>query len=195
MTESLEPGAVLAALLWRVSITEPGGRVVEVDSPSGWTLREWAAYAAGYHPPGFVVSPIAGVPKPPRAPVKLDEALRAACQSVAGISVDVFRALLSHEDVTDIAAGAIHSKTLRGYAQLFAEGMRSGRIGAPRAGVVDSLPSRTATVHVREVVKPDPVSGGIVITEAEIEAARKGRTVVRQGDFTGAQEVKGEEKV
>jgi hypothetical protein len=58
-----------------------------------------------------------------------------------------------------------------------------------RAGTVDSLPFGTATVHVREGAKPGLVSGSIVITEAEIEAARKGRTVVRQGAFTGAQEV------
>jgi len=59
-----------------------------------------------------------------------------------------------------------------------------------RAGTVDSLPLGTATVHVREGAKPGPVSGSIVITEAEVEAARKGRTVVRQGAFAGAQEVK-----
>ena len=55
-----------------------------------------------------------------------------------------------------------------------------------RAGTVDSLPFGTARVHVREGAKPGPL-----ITEAEIEAARKGRTVVRQGTFSGAQEVKG----
>jgi len=33
----------------------------------------------------------------------------------------------------------------------------------------------TATVHGREGAKPRPVSGNIVITEAELEAARKGR--------------------
>ena len=60
-----------------------------------------------------------------------------------------------------------------------------------RPGPVDSLPLGAATAHVREGAKPGPVSGTIVITEAEIEAARKGRTVVRQGTFTGAQEVKG----
>lgn len=56
-------------------------------------------------------------------------------------------------------------------------------------GPIDSLPFGTARVHVREDAKPGPVSGSIVITEAEIEAARKGRTVVRQGAFTGTQEV------
>jgi hypothetical protein len=38
---------------------------------------------------------------------------------------------------------------------------------------------------VREGAKPGPVSGSIVITEAEIETARKGLTV-SQGTFTGA---------
>ena len=51
-----------------------------------------------------------------------------------------------------------------------------------RAGTVDSLPLGTATVHVREGAKPGPVSGSVAITEVEIEAARKGRTVVRQRD-------------
>ena len=59
-----------------------------------------------------------------------------------------------------------------------------------RAGTVDSLPFGTAAVHVREGAKPGPVSGSIVITETEIEAARKGRILVKQGDFTGAPEVK-----
>jgi hypothetical protein len=34
-----------AALWWRVAILEPGGRTVEVDTPSGWTLPDWQAYA------------------------------------------------------------------------------------------------------------------------------------------------------
>ena len=105
----------------------------------------------------------------------IDEALRAACDGVAGITPAQFRALLSPEDIDDIAAGAIHSKTLHGYTQSFAEGIRSGRIAA--------LPER-------EGAKPGPVSGSIVMTEAEIEAARKGRILVKQGDFTGAPEVK-----
>jgi hypothetical protein len=87
---------------------------------------------------------------------------------VAGITPDVFRSLLSPEDVGDIAAGTIHPKTLKAYALSFAEGMRSGRIAA--------LPERKGG--------PGPVSGSIVITEA----ARNGRTVVRQGAFAGAQE-------
>ena len=59
-----------------------------------------------------------------------------------------------------------------------------------RGGKVDSLPWGTATVHVREGAKPGPVSASITITEAELDAAREGRTVVKQGDFTGAPEVK-----
>jgi TubC N-terminal docking domain len=74
-------------LLWRVSITEPGGR-----------------------------------------PVNLDEALRAACEDVGGITPEVFRSLLSPEDLDDIEAGDIHPKTLKGFAGSFAEGIRSGRV-------------------------------------------------------------------
>jgi hypothetical protein len=58
-----------------------------------------------------------------------------------------------------------------------------------KAAPIDSLPFGTARVHVREDAKPGPASGSIIITEAEIEAARKGRTSVRQGSFTGTQEV------
>jgi hypothetical protein len=35
---------------------------------------------------------------------------------------------MSPEDINDIAAGAIHSKTLKVYALSLAEGMRSGRL-------------------------------------------------------------------
>jgi hypothetical protein len=121
------------------------------------------------------VTPIAGLPKP-RAPVNIDEALRSACDGMEGITVEVFRSLLSPEDINGIAAGAIHPKTLHAYAQTFVEGIRSGRL--------------VPAVHAREDAKPGPVSGSIAITEAEIEAARKGRTVVRQGTFAGSQEVK-----
>jgi hypothetical protein len=38
-----EPSA--APLYWRVAITEPGGKVFEVDAPSGDTLQGWHAYA------------------------------------------------------------------------------------------------------------------------------------------------------
>ena len=72
-------------LCWRVSLTEPGGRTVEVDTPSGYTLRDWQAYADRYHGPGCAVTAVAGLPEP-RAPVNLDEALRAACEGVAGIT-------------------------------------------------------------------------------------------------------------
>jgi hypothetical protein len=61
---------------------------------------------------------------------------------------------------------------------------------ARQPGPVDPPPLGVATVHVREGAESDSASANIVITEAEIEAARKGRTVVRQGTFTGAQEVK-----
>jgi hypothetical protein len=41
-SEDIEPDR-----LWgRVAIQEPGGGTVEVDTPSGWTLTDWQAYAA-----------------------------------------------------------------------------------------------------------------------------------------------------
>ena len=66
---------------------------------------------------------------------------------------------LSHEDMADIAAGAIHPKTLKAYSLSFVEGIRSGRIAALPEG---------------KGAKPAPLWGSVVITEAEIEAARKG---------------------
>ena len=116
-----------------MAITEPGARTVEVDTPSGWALGEWAAYADRYHGPGCAVTPIAGLPKP-SGTINLDEALRAACDGVEGITVEVFRSLLSPEDIADLEAGAIQSKTLHAYALSFAEGIRSGRlVSAARA--------------------------------------------------------------
>jgi len=53
-----------AALWWRVAILLPGGRTVEVDTPSGWTLADWQAYAERYHGPGCAVTAIAELPKP-----------------------------------------------------------------------------------------------------------------------------------
>jgi hypothetical protein len=122
-------------LLWgRVAILEPGGRTVEVDTPSGYTLADWHAYAERYHGPGCAVTAVLPLPKPPRAPVNLDEALRAACDDVAAITPAQFRSLLSPEDVADIEASAVHSKSLHAYALSFAKGMRSGRlVSAARA--------------------------------------------------------------
>jgi hypothetical protein len=54
--------------------------------------------------------------------------LAAACEGVVGITEAQFWA---PEDMGDIEAGGIHSKTLHTYALSFAEGMRSGRIVAP----------------------------------------------------------------
>ena len=51
-------------LWWRVAITEPGARTVEIATPSGWTLADWRAYAEHYHGRGCAVTPIAGLPKP-----------------------------------------------------------------------------------------------------------------------------------
>ncbi|MGH8577107.1 MAG: hypothetical protein ACREXJ_09380 [Gammaproteobacteria bacterium] len=121
---------ILAALTpwWRVSITEPGGRTFEVDTPSGWTLPEWQAYAFRYHGPGCAVTAIAGLPSP-RAPAPIDEALAGACDGMTGITAAEMRSLLSPEDIADIDGGEIPAApTLRTYAQSFAEGIRSGRI-------------------------------------------------------------------
>jgi hypothetical protein len=58
--------AIVAALAhpdllwWRVAILEPGGRTVEVDTPSGWTLADWQPG------PGCAVTAIAGLPRPHR---------------------------------------------------------------------------------------------------------------------------------
>ncbi|MGH7315688.1 MAG: hypothetical protein ACREJS_05440 [Candidatus Rokuibacteriota bacterium] len=101
---------------WRVAIQEPGGRTVEVDTPSGYTPPEWAAYAERYHGRGCVVTALRALPKPPQAPVNLDETLRAACEGVGGITPAQFRALLSPEDLDDIEGG----ETLRAYALSFA---------------------------------------------------------------------------
>jgi hypothetical protein len=117
--EALDASPRLVAVVARIG---PGGRVDEVDAPSG-------AYAARYHGPGCAVTPIAPLPKL-RAPVNLAEALAAACEGVVGISPAQFRAFLSPEDAADIEVGGIHPRTLGAYARSFAEGIRFGRIAA-----------------------------------------------------------------
>ena len=44
------------ALWWRVVILEPGGRTLELDTPSGLDLADWQAYAERYHGPGCAVT-------------------------------------------------------------------------------------------------------------------------------------------
>ena len=105
-----------STLWWRVSVRESGGRLVQVDAPSGWTLADWQAYAECYHGPGCVVTPIA------------NEALAATCSGVGGITPEVFRSLLSPEDVADIEAGENPIEVLHAYAESFTERMRSGRL-------------------------------------------------------------------
>ena len=46
------------ALSWRIAILEPGGRTVEVDTPSGYTLADWQAYAERYHANGCAVTAV-----------------------------------------------------------------------------------------------------------------------------------------
>jgi IS1 family transposase len=80
--------------------------------------------------PLCAVTPIAGLPRPSgtSAPVNLAESFRAACEGLEGITVEMFRSLLSPEDIADIEAGDIPHKALRAYALSFADGIRSGRI-------------------------------------------------------------------
>jgi hypothetical protein len=47
---------------------------------------------------------------------------------VEGITPEVFRSLLSREDLADIEAGDIPVATLKGFVQSFAEGLRTGRV-------------------------------------------------------------------
>jgi hypothetical protein len=75
----------------------------------------------------LAAKPEGGQPEP-RAPVLLDEALRTACEGVAGVTPAQFRSLLAPEDIKDIEAGGIHPETLHAYARSFAEGRRSGRL-------------------------------------------------------------------
>jgi hypothetical protein len=84
--------------------------------------------------PGCAVTPIAGLPKPSgtSAPLNLDESLRAACEGLEGITVEMFRSLLSPEDIADIEAGDIPHKALRAYALSFAAAVRSGRVAPIR---------------------------------------------------------------
>ena len=75
----------------------------------------------------LVLEPIAALPRP-RTPAPLDEVLAAACEGLAGITTAQFRALLSPEDLQDIGGGDIPVETLHGYAESFAEGLKSGRL-------------------------------------------------------------------
>ncbi|MGH8562684.1 MAG: hypothetical protein ACREXW_00830 [Gammaproteobacteria bacterium] len=45
-------------LWWRVSITEPAGRTVELDMPSCQTMAEAEAYADRHHGPGCTVTAV-----------------------------------------------------------------------------------------------------------------------------------------
>jgi TubC N-terminal docking domain len=118
------------------------------------------------------------------------EDLREAFEERAGI-LEFDAGMLRPE--AELEAARITATLARNRGYLWAS-LRSALSGYPvllaqvpdRAGTVHSLPF--GTVHVREDAKPGPVSGSIAITESEIEAARKGRTVVRQG--AGSQGVK-----
>ena len=98
-----------------------------MGTPGGLTLADWQAYAIRYHGPDATVTPIERQPEP-GSPVSIEEALRAAVEGVAGLSPEVFRSLLSAEDLADIEGGHYPPATLRAYAEIMAESVRSGRI-------------------------------------------------------------------
>jgi hypothetical protein len=108
------------------------------------------------------------------------EDLREHFEERAGILE--FDAGLPRADV-ELEAARITATYARNRGYLWAS-LRAALAGYPlllsqvpdTPGTVDSLPLGAATAHVCEGDKPGPVSGTIVITEAEIEAARKGRT-------------------
>jgi hypothetical protein len=78
------------ALWWRVAIlVEPSGRTVEVDTPSGYTLAVASLRRALSRP--WVHRDADRRTSQARAPIKLDEALRAACEGVGGITPAQFR--------------------------------------------------------------------------------------------------------
>jgi hypothetical protein len=56
----------------------------------------------------------------------MNEMSRSEREDLQRLVRQVFRSLLSPEDITDIEAGDIHPKTLGAYARVFAEGMRQG---------------------------------------------------------------------
>ena len=79
------------------SSVNPAARPSRYIYPSVYTLPDWQANTERYHSPGCAVAPIAGLPKPRAsgAPVLFDEALRTACEGVAGIKPAQLRSLLS----------------------------------------------------------------------------------------------------
>ena len=84
-----------------------------------------------------------------------------------------FAARLSAGDLNDIAAGDIPLETVQAFeaAAIARKAEDLKEFFEERAGVLE-------------------FDAGLPRPEAEIEAARKGRTVVRQSHFTGAPEVK-----
>lgn len=106
------------------------GPALRYDAPKGAMTEELAAdIKADMH--AILAKLAAAAAGQPPAPVNLDEVLAAACAGVEGITPEVFRSLLSPEDLADIEAGDIRVETLRAYALSFAEGLCSGRIAVP----------------------------------------------------------------
>jgi hypothetical protein len=122
------------------------------------------------------------------------------------VSLDATPPNLSTEDLEDIAAGDIPLGTVQAFEQaaVAREAQDLREAFEERAAILEydaGLPRAEAELEAARIAAAyarnrsylwsslRPVSGSIVITEADIEAARKGRTVVRQGTFAGAHEV------
>jgi hypothetical protein len=178
-------------LWWRVSIVEPGAaRTVEVDTPSGWTLPDWQAYAERYHGPECAVNVIAGLPKT-RAPINLDEAIRAACDGVAGITPAQFWALLSHEDMGRHRGGRHPPQDLQGVCPVMRRGDTVGSAGSAGGAMIAGklLTDREAeTEDLNEFFEERTAilehDAGLPRPEAQVEAARSTATLARNRRYT-----------
>ncbi|MGH8591008.1 MAG: hypothetical protein ACREXX_17275 [Gammaproteobacteria bacterium] len=146
-------------LCWRIAITEPGGRTVEVDTPSGWTLAEWQAYADRYHGAGCIVTAVLPLPAPAQAEVPV---------ALSGVSPE-FTARLSPEDLADIAAGDIPLGTVQVFeaAAIAREAEDLKKFFDERAAILEH-------------------DAGLPRPEAELEAARITATLARNRGYLWA---------
>lgn len=114
--------AATASRWWRFRVTTAGGRILEVDYPSGATVAEVEVQY-----PDCKIELLARLPQPRADRQDLDAFLAAAC-AATGLPPAAFRTLLSPDDLADIEAGDIPLETLLAYAASMAEGVRAGRL-------------------------------------------------------------------
>lgn len=62
------------------------------------------------------------------AELRINSLLAEACRGVAGITPQVFRSLLSPDDIADLLSGVDLPECWRAYARSYAEGIRTRRI-------------------------------------------------------------------